>query len=430
MFARLAEASTSLDIGTLFVTATCVTALLGLFLLFAWVQERTEALAWWGIAYLIGGFSGLLWRLDGVVPLPAPVCVADVLLFIALGMIWTAARVFHGRKVRWVAMCFGAITWTVADLLPTIPHTPAARIMLSSVIVAIYTFMIAAELWRERRKSLIRRWPALFVPMLHGAIFLFPVALASFGVRSLAAGWIAVFAIEVTLYVVGAAFIVLVLAKDRTVNRYKRAAETDPLTGLLNRRGFFAAAGALMVANQKRLAPVSVLAFDLDKFKSINDRFGHKMGDAVLEMFSKSVQRTMRTDDVIGRLGGEEFVAIISGKLADACIAAERVRVAFEAAALTPDSPQIPVTVSIGVACGLPNVAIDKIIERADAVLYRAKDNGRNRVEADQDMVVPDTNVGSAEKPVDHKPIDHKPAAAAPAAVRTIPALTVPIMVR
>ena len=114
-------------------------------------------------------------------------------------------------------------------MAPAMPHSPAARIMLSSVIVATYTFLIAAELWRERRKSLIRRWPAVFVPMLHGAIFLFPVALAILGVRSLATGWIAVFAIEVVLYVVGAAFIVLVLAKDRTVNRYKTAAETDPL---------------------------------------------------------------------------------------------------------------------------------------------------------------------------------------------------------
>ena len=424
MFARLAEASTSLDIGTLFVTAGCVTALLGLFLLFAWVQERMAALAWWGSAYLIGGFSAALWRSENVLPVPVPPGVADVLLFIALGMIWTAARAFHGRDVRWGAMCFGAVAWTAADISPAMPHTPAVRIMLGSVIVAIYTFMIAAELWRERRKSLIRRWPALFVPMLHGAIFLFPVALASLGVRSLATGWIAVFAIEVTLYVVGAAFIVLVLAKDRTVSRYKRAAETDPLTGLLNRRGFFAAATALMTANRrKKLAPVSVLAFDLDKFKSINDRFGHKMGDVVLEMFSKTVHKTMRADDVIGRLGGEEFVAIISGKLADACIAAERVRVAFEAAALAPDSPQIPVTVSIGVASGLPIANIDKIIERADAALYKAKENGRNRVEADEVLVGPEAHADGARKPAEHAPAAAK-AGSVPAAV------TVPIMVR
>jgi len=198
-------------------------------------------------------------------------------------------------------------------------------------------------------------------------------------------------------------------------------AETDPLTGLLNRRGFFAAASVLMTANRrKKLAPVSVLAFDLDKFKSINDRFGHKMGDVVLEMFSKSVQKTMRADDIIGRLGGEEFVAIISGKLADACIAAERVRVAFEAAALAPDSPQIPVTVSIGVASGLPTANIDKIIERADAVLYKAKENGRNRIEADEELVLPEAHTDGARKP------EHAPAAKA----GQVPAVTVPIMVR
>ena len=389
MFARLAEASTTLDIGTLFVIATCVAALLGLFLLFAWLQDRVAALAWWGAAYLIGGFSGLLWRLDGVVPLPLSDDLADILLFIALGMIWTAARVFHGRKVRFGAMCYGAVVWSAANLSPELAQWPAGRTVLSSLIVANYTFWIAAELWRERRKTVIRqRWPALLVPMLHGAIFLFPVALANLGVHSLARGWIAVFAIEVVLYMVGAAFIVLLLAKDRTVNRYKAAAQTDPLTGLFNRRGLFEVAGALMARNLKTLEPVCVLAFDLDRLKSINDRFGHKMGDAVLDMFAKTVKKTMRGEDVVGRLGGEEFIAVISGGLADACIAAERVRVAFEAAALAPDSPGVPVTVSIGVACGRPNVALDRLIERADAALYRAKENGRNQVAAAEDMIV------------------------------------------
>src|SRR5271170_3969521 len=339
MFARLAEASTSLDIGTLFVLATCVTALLGLFLLFAWMQERIAALAWWGFAYLLGGFSGALWDLGSAVSPPLPEGVPDILLFIAVGMIWSAARLFHGRPVRWGAMFFGAAVWLTACMAPAFPHLAPARIILSSLIVATYTFMIAAELSRERRKPLRRRWPALFVPTLHGAIFLCPVALASLGVRSLATGWVAVFAIEVVLYVVGAAFVVLVLVKDRTVSRYKTAAETDPLTGLLNRRGFFDA-GAKLVARSKA-KPVSVLAFDLDHFKSINDRFGHNTGDAMLNLFATVARKTMRADDVVGRIGGEEFVAILSEKLDGACIAAERVRSAFEKATLAANSPQI-----------------------------------------------------------------------------------------
>jgi diguanylate cyclase (GGDEF)-like protein len=425
MFARLAEASTSLDIGTLFVLATCVTALLGLFLLFAWMQERIAALAWWGVAYLIGGFSGALWDLGSIVSPPLPEGTPDVLLFIAVGMIWSAARLFHGRPVRWGAMFLGAAVWLTACMSPTFPNLTPARIILSSLIVATYTFLIAAELSRERRKSLIRRWPALFVPMLHGAIFLCPVALASLGLRSLDTGWVAVFAIEVVLYVVGAAFIVMVLAKDRAVSRYKMAAETDPLTGLLNRRGFFEAAAKLMAGNTARKVPVSVLAFDLDHFKSINDRFGHKMGDAMLDLFAKVVRKTMRADDVIGRIGGEEFIAIISEKLPGASIAAERVRAAFEKATLAPDSPQIPATVSVGVACGLPNVAIDLLICRADAALYKAKGNGRNRIEPDNDMVTAPAPA-SPEARTEVRGNATRPAKA-PA---PIPALSVPILVR
>ena len=101
----------------------------------------------------------------------------------------------------------------------------------------------------------------------------------------------------------------------------------------------------------------------------------------------KRRRRRCAANDVIGRIGGEEFVAVISGTLAEACIAAERVRAAFQAAAVAPDSPQIPATVSIGVASGLPTIPIDVLIARADAMLYRAKDNGRNRVEPDQEFV-------------------------------------------
>ncbi len=387
---NLAQASVSLDVGTLFVIAICVTLLLGVVLLIAWVQERIPALAWWGAAYLIGGFSGMLWQWSVHLPSPVPMNIANVLLFVAVGMIWGAARLFHGRPVRWSAQLLGAGIWLAACFSRAFMHSPVSHIVLSSFIVAGYTFLTAAELWHERRKSLIRRWPASFVPMLHGAIFLFPVALATLSpsgatIRGLA-GWVAVFAIEILLYVIGAAFLVLILAKDRTVRFYKLAATTDPLTGVLNRRGFFEAAAELMASNRSSLEPVSVVAFDLDKFKSINDRFGHDGGDAVLEMFAAVARKTMRSSDVIGRLGGEEFVAMVSGTMGDATVAAERVRSAFAAAKVEHSGRRITATVSIGIACGSPLTAVETLITRADAALYRAKANGRNRVETTEDM--------------------------------------------
>jgi diguanylate cyclase (GGDEF)-like protein len=393
MASNLAAAPASLDVGTLFFIAVCVTVLLGLFLLFAWTQERIRALAWWSGAYLIGGASGALWRFGDVIAPGLPPSMSTVLLFVAVGMIWSAARVFHGRPVLWIAASFGAVFWLIACFFPAFIGSAASRIVVSALIIAGYTFLTAVELRRERRKSFIRRWPAMFVPMLHGAVILFPAALASLSSasdagHSVARGWIALFAIEILLYVVGTAFIVLILVKDRTVHIYKTAATTDPLTGLLNRRGFFEATAALMTHSRRRMAPVSVLAFDLDHFKSINDRYGHAVGDAVLQMFAKVARDTLRASDVVGRLGGEEFVAVLPSTLADAAIAAERVRAALVAASLERNGQRLAATVSIGVSSGSPTAAVDLLLTRADEALYRAKANGRNRIETDSQDVV------------------------------------------
>jgi len=384
MLIPAANAPIELDITTLFVVATCITALLGLFLLSAWMQERIRALAWWGSAYLIGGFSVAIWSIEGVISPPLPAGTANALLFVACGMIWSAARLFHGRPVLWGWLFAGSIVWLMACLSPEFVRWAAARIVLSSLIISAYTFLTAAELWRERRKTLLRRWPAIFVPMLHGMVFLFPIPLASMlpadgGIVSLASGWIAVFALETMLYVVGTAFIILVLAKERSVRVLRDAASTDDLTGLLNRRGFFAGAHQLVARQARQRQAVSVLMFDLDHFKSVNDRFGHPLGDEVLRTFARVATDNLRAGDVIGRFGGEEFVAILAGNLADASVAAERLRLAFQAAAHTIAGRVVQATVSIGVASGGIDVA--SLIASADSALYLAKSNGRNRVE-------------------------------------------------
>jgi diguanylate cyclase (GGDEF)-like protein len=384
-------ALTSLDVGTLFFVAICVTLLLGLFLLHAWLQDGSRALAWWGFAYLIGGLSGALWRIGDAVALPS--AISAVLLFAAVGMIWSGARSFHGRPVHWPGMAFGSVFWMAASFAPAFTESAASRMVVSALIVAGYSTLTAAELRRERRKSLIRRWPAALAPTLHGAVFLFPAAFAILCCRgeagqSAARGWIAVYAVEILLYAVGTALIVLMLAKDHAVNRYKLAAATDPLTGLLNRRGFFEATDSLKAAcRRRRMAPVSILAFDLDRFKSINDTYGHAGGDTVLQLFAKVVRETLRATDIVGRLGGEEFVALLPSTAADAAIAAERVRAALAAASIVHEGRRIAVTVSIGVASDSPAAAIDSLITRADEVLYRAKENGRNRVEIAGDPV-------------------------------------------
>jgi diguanylate cyclase (GGDEF)-like protein len=375
-----------LDVTTLFMVATCVTGLLGLLLLFAFAKNRIPALAWWGAAYLIGGCSVAAWSLEGLISPPMPTGIANALLFIACGTMWNAARVFHGRPVLGSALIGGAAMWLPACAFTDFAQWPAARIVLSSVIVATYTFATAAELWRERRKTLRRRWPAIFVPMLHGAVFLFPIPLASLlpadrGIVTLPTGWVALFVLETMLYAVGTAFIVLVLATERTMRIHRDAAVTDELTGLLNRRGVLQAAQQLIMQQARKREPISALMFDLDHFKSINDTFGHAIGDKALHLFATTATVSMRTTDIVGRLGGEEFVALLPGKLADAKVVAERVRKAFQAAGVAVAGCDLNATVSIGAASGEAGTGIIALLAAADAALYRAKANGRNRVE-------------------------------------------------
>jgi diguanylate cyclase (GGDEF)-like protein len=330
-----------LDIPTLFTVSTCVTALLGAFLVFLWVQDRSvRALAWWGAAYLIGGSAVALWGIQisatFPLPLPLPAELPTALLFLAGGTLWNGARLFQGRQVRLFGWFAGTFVWLAASLLPNFAAWTIGRIVLSSIIISLYTFMTAVELHRERRRSLARQWASLLLPLLHGAVFLSPVVLMAFvadDAVTFANAWFAVFALQTLLYVVGTAFVVVVMAKEELVRMHKTAAATDPLTGVFNRRGFLEAAQRLMARRARRGQPVSILVLDLDHFKSINDRFGHAVGDETLRVFATEASTNIRSSDIIGRLGGEEFVVLLHSSLEEAVGVGERVRMAFGLAA-------------------------------------------------------------------------------------------------
>jgi diguanylate cyclase (GGDEF)-like protein len=254
------------------------------------------------------------------------------------------------------------------------------RIALGALVVAIYTFFIAFELSHERRKSLYSCTAAVVVPCLHASIFPMPLAMRAFTPQIIAASWLTIFVLETIVYAVGLAFIVLLMVKDQNVGYYRHAAANDFLTGLLNRRTFLENALKLC-AHRSHKKPVTLLIFDLDHFKSINDQFGHVMGDEVLRVFARVVRRSMRVTDIIGRIGGEEFATIVAEPMELALPIAERVRVGFERAGGVVAGQPIGATVSIGAATSHELVTnIDALIACADAALYRAKGEGRNRL--------------------------------------------------
>ena len=385
----LGGTSMLLDISTLYLVSTMMAAMLGGMLLFFGKQEGIPALKWWGTAYLLGAASVALWTLAGDVLGPLLSLAVNAVGFVACGMVWNASRVFHGRRPNLPGLVLGAIAWIVAAMTLA-PEAAELRMTIGAGIVAVYAALTASELWSERRRTLQRRWPAIVVPVLHGLVLMLPIVLGDFLRPQDAAFngsiWLKVFSVELVLYAVGTVFVIFMLVSERTVTAHKTAASMDPLTSMFNRRGFSEASARVIEREANAGRPVTVLIFDIDHFKSINDRFGHPAGDEILKLFSAIVINTLRITDLSGRIGGEEFAALLPCSLEEGVLAAERVRETFAASGIAVDEGPVDTTVSIGVAGGPAGTELEVLLASADTALYQAKRGGRNRVEAAEEL--------------------------------------------
>jgi diguanylate cyclase (GGDEF)-like protein len=392
------------EVNTLFLLTIDVEAILGLLLLLVWVQNtRVIAVAWWASAHLMSAASVMLYGLYGSVPDLISIDLSNVILFSAFGVTWNGARVFNGRAALPGSLIAGAVIWLLASQWPGFETGSEVRGQLSSMIIAGYTFMTAFEFWRGRNEPLVSRWPAIVLFATHGTMFILRTPLNALlhgkdAEHILASAWLSVLSLEAFLMTIATAFILLAMSKERTELRHKTAAMTDPLTGLLNRRAFLADAEALLQRQISRDRPIGVLLIDLDHFKSINDRYGHAIGDKVLQIFAKAAQANVRQTDLVGRLGGEEFTVVLADASIDnAYLVADRLRRAFEIAAAVVDAQPLHATASVGVSVIVdPAQDLPKLITLADQALYLAKARGRNRVEvAPLEIDVPEAATGA-----------------------------------
>jgi diguanylate cyclase (GGDEF)-like protein len=235
-------------------------------------------------------------------------------------------------------------------------------------------------------------WCALFYPMFVTAVMTsafsawlliaIPLGFIDIGVSSNQLEWTSSLRLGVALMALGPLTVAAInSARAELMNRLAYVADHCSLTGVLSRRAFIDF-GSKVVTGADGTRPVAVLMLDIDHFKSVNDRYGHAAGDRVLTAFADVVAEAVRSRDVIGRLGGEEFAIVLSGVTeAHSMQVAERIVEAVEAGRLPEDGQSIGVTVSIGVAHSTrrPASRFEDLLAVADEALYRAKKAGRNR---------------------------------------------------
>jgi diguanylate cyclase (GGDEF)-like protein len=360
-------------------------ALVGCLLLFSWLQHRRIfALALWGSAFIIAAIATTLITARGAIPDVWSIVIGNAILATASGIIWSGVRNFEGKRVSVVLTLAGALIWLAACAIGPIYALSEARATVMAAITIIYTLLAVLELWRGRGEEM-SRWPIMLLLLGHAAAI--PVRIPLVGSLTshhpLHVGLLAFAFFETLFLCICAAYLLVGLVKDRIAARHQRASLIDSLTGVANRRGFLQAADRVMVRIRFAGRPAALLLFDLDRFKNINDKFGHGAGDAVLTAFCQLATSLLRPTDLFGRIGGEEF-AILLPDIArqDALLLAERLRAAFEATAHKVAERTLIATVSVGVAIS-DDASSDlaALLDVADQALYRAKASGRNRVE-------------------------------------------------
>jgi diguanylate cyclase (GGDEF)-like protein len=168
-----------------------------------------------------------------------------------------------------------------------------------------------------------------------------------------------------------------------------RLALTDPLTGLPNRRALEEWVAKVFQERQALRVPFTILVIDIDHFKRINDHYGHTGGDIALRSLAHALATAVRREDMVARLGGEEFVILLWNEtLEDALVTAERIRTIIEEMEIVIDDHILKTTVSSGVAVFQAEDTFEAVLRRADRALYAAKVAGRNRVMLDSALTL------------------------------------------
>lgn len=348
-----------------------------------WVAARTEwfILIWaTGAAILVAAFAGF--SIYAVTSVYGLLWLSNMLLTGGFVLFFSAAALFsEGRFPRVRAACL-AIASALGITAPFLFGLDALGAMTGNLANALILGATAWKFWQGKDEAPL--W-VIGIVLLYSltALSFVPCAIVIYSKGPLVllappSGWAEdLNSIMGLVGLTGIGALSLALNQARVARKHRQEANTDPLTGLLNRRAIFDQFGAAPIGNSKL-----ALIFDLDHFKAINDKHGHAAGDEALRRFAQVIRQHAPHNALAARIGGEEFLLVLPGRSIDEGLAiAEAIRSGFACEILQGSRSAFRSTVSAGLAAGeRPADTLDDVLRRADEALYAAKTGGRNRV--------------------------------------------------
>ena len=378
----------AVDVHTLIIYTTTSLGVMSCLLLIMWVSRDTPAwLLWCSLSLFMGVCGSVLLGHPSLLPGVWSDRVGATFVVLAYGLTWQSVRAFYSRPPATSYVILVACSWLLfSGLIVGSWHLTVMSVAIRAALIAGFNALACFELWRSR-KDRLPSWAILFVLFLCSAILSITRAIlvanlpAPLGALPsadwAAAGYITasmIQALVMTVFMIG-------LMGERAAVDGHRLASSDVLTGVFNRRSWEEQAELFVRSSRETGRPLTFLMFDLDHFKQINDRFGHQVGDKVIQTAARVTEQTLRPQDKIFRIGGEEFVCLLPDtSIAQGFLAAERLRIAFEKRIPDVFGASVQATLSIGlVSTESPDWRVASLLAKADKALFEAKRSGRNR---------------------------------------------------
>lgn len=375
---------------TLLLALAIVVTLMTFIVFSAWrLSPAIRGLREWFIAFACALLNILIFiAKPAIEPLALTLILQGLLLSTGLFALLGMYHFLEREGIPYVrTVSPAAVTLAATAGIQTLIEDPLVTFALGSLTTGGYFLWLGKLVWHPSLKRFPARNFFAIAVSLHGAFMAVRVLLITEGIPGLRfnqTGWDGPQWILIEQLIASPIFALslLMLANEKTANELRVLAEIDSLTNLYNRGAFLKSLEQSLSFAQRSNLNLCVLVLDVDNFKNINDSYGHDVGDAVLKSVTTTILGCLRKEDVMGRLGGEEFsIYMINTDLTSALAVAERIRGKVNATPMMCRGHSVLCSISIGVTTFASGDPLDRLIRRADQAMYFAKANGRNRVE-------------------------------------------------